>query len=219
MRAQCIPEYYVALVQDMYKRINIRVRSLAGLSNSFEVKVGVHQDSALSPLLFNLVMNYLTKDIKSPLPWSMLYADDIVLAADTAQHLQETLNSWTYGLERFGLRVSRGKTEYLKCPFSGNTIADTIYIGQTPIPSVDKFKYLGSMLTVDANIDADVKHRVSVAWQKWRTLTGVLCDPRMPVKTKGKVYKTAVRPARRYFTDPSAGQSRRRMNNKCTSMK
>lgn len=44
-------------------------------------------------------------------------------------------------------------------------------------------------------MDEDVAHRVNVAWQKWRSVTGVLCDTRMPVRTKGKVYKTAVRPA------------------------
>lgn len=97
--------------------------------------------------------------------------------------------------------MSRSKTEYLKCPFSGNTTPEAICIGSTPIPTVDKFKYLGSMITADANIDADVAHRVNVAWQKWRSLTGVLCDPRMPVKTKGKVYKTAVRPALLYGSE------------------
>ncbi|XP_059048811.1 uncharacterized protein LOC131844043 [Achroia grisella] len=44
----------------------------------------------------------------------------------------------------------------------------------------------------------DVTHRVNVSWQKWRSLTGVLCDPRMPVRTKGKIYRTAVRPAMLY---------------------
>lgn len=69
-----------------------RVRSLAGLSKAFVVKVGGHQGSALSPLLFNL-MDYVTKDIPSPLSWTLLYADDIVLATNTAIYLQELLNT------------------------------------------------------------------------------------------------------------------------------
>ncbi|XP_063623124.1 uncharacterized protein LOC134795222 [Cydia splendana] len=44
----------------------------------------------------------------------------------------------------------------------------------------------------------DVSHRVNVAWLRWRSLSGVLCDRRVPIKTKGKVYKTAVRPAMVY---------------------
>lgn len=35
-------------------------------------------------------------------------------------------------------------------------------------------------------------------WMKWRQLSGVLCDNRMPVRVKGKVYKTAARPALTY---------------------
>ncbi|KAL0881976.1 hypothetical protein ABMA27_001728 [Loxostege sticticalis] len=49
-----------------------------------------------------------------------------------------------------------------------------------------------------ARVDEDVNHRVNTAWLKWRSLSGVLCDTRMPVKTKGKIYKTAVRPAMLY---------------------
>ncbi|XP_063627476.1 uncharacterized protein LOC134798981 [Cydia splendana] len=199
LRAQKVPEYFIYLIQDMYNDVSTRVKTLAGLSNAFEVKVGVHQGSVLSPFLFNLVMDYLTNHIPAPLPWTMLYADDIVLAANTAQHLQVLLNTWTHSLEIHRLRVSRSKTEYLKCPFSGSTSPETICIGSAPIPTVNKFKYLGSMLTADANID--VTHRINLAWQKWRTLTGVLCDPRMPIKTKGKVYKTAVRPVLLYGSE------------------
>ncbi|XP_063533678.1 uncharacterized protein LOC134743977 [Cydia strobilella] len=189
LRTQQVPEYYIELIQDMYNNVSTRVRSLAGVSKAFEVKVGVHQGSVLSPLLFNLVMDYLTRDIPSPLPWTMMYADDIVLAANTANDAQQLLNMWTNALEKYGLRVSRSKTEYLKCPFSGNSTPETICIGTTPIPTVEKFKYLGSIITPDANICADVSHRINVAWQKWRSLTGVLCDPRIPIKVKGKVYK------------------------------
>ncbi|XP_063381902.1 uncharacterized protein LOC134668350 [Cydia fagiglandana] len=138
LRAQNVPEYYVELVQDMYIKVSTRVRSLAGISRAFEVKVGVHQGSVLSPLLFNLVMDYLTRNIPSPLPWTMLYADDIVLTADTATNLQELLNMWTRALEKHGLRVSRSKTEYLKCPFSRTNIPETICIGDAPVPSVER---------------------------------------------------------------------------------
>ncbi|XP_063358836.1 uncharacterized protein LOC134648275 [Cydia amplana] len=54
------------------------------------------------------------------------------------------------------------------------------------------------MLTADGAIESDVTHRVNAGWQRWRALTGVLCDTRMPIKVKGKVYKTAVRPAMMY---------------------
>ena len=41
----------------------------------------------------------------------------------------------------------------------------------------------------------EISQRVSAAWRNWKRCSGVLCDRRMPVKLKGKVYKTVVRPA------------------------
>ncbi|XP_063540276.1 uncharacterized protein LOC134749304 [Cydia strobilella] len=132
----------------------------------------------------------------------MLYADDIVLIDKCANKLNATIQQWKQALEDNGLRISRSKTEYLKCSFSDQPIPSTdIVIEGQPVPKVDQFKYLGSMLTADANIDADVTHRVNAGWLRWRTLTGVLCDSRIPVRLKGRVYKTAVRPALMYGSE------------------
>jgi hypothetical protein len=54
------------------------------------------------------------------------------------------------------------------------------------------------MLQKDEDIDKDLSHRIKVDWLKWRQASGVLCDPRVPLKLKGKFYKTAIRPAMLY---------------------
>ena len=61
------------------------------------------------------------------------------------------------------------------------------------IKSVDGFKYLGSTITVDGSEEREVTRRIQVGWKNWRDVSGKL-GGRMPVKLKGKVYKTAVRP-------------------------
>ena len=48
-----------------------------GNSNSFEVKVARHQGSALSPFLFVMVMEALSREFRVALPWELLYADDL----------------------------------------------------------------------------------------------------------------------------------------------
>ena len=40
----------------------------------------------------------------------------------------------------------------------------------------------------------EITQIVTAAWKNWKRCSGVLCDRRMPVKLKGKVYKTVVRP-------------------------
>ncbi|KAH1221829.1 Craniofacial development protein 2 [Glycine soja] len=53
----------------------------------------------------------------------------------------------------------------------------------------------------DGEIDGDVNHRIQAGWMKWRKASGVLCDAKVPIKLKGKFYRTAVRPAILYGTE------------------
>jgi hypothetical protein len=66
------------------------------------------------------------------------------------------------------------------------------------VPKKDIFRYLGSMLQKDEDIDEDVSHEIKAGWLKWCQASGVLCDPRVPLKRKGKFYKAAIRPAMLY---------------------
>ena len=59
------------------------------------------------------------------------------------------------------------------------------------------FKYLGSSVEETGGMATEITQRVSAAWRNWKRCSGVLCD-RTPVKLKGKVYKTVVRPALLY---------------------
>ncbi|KAH1194138.1 Craniofacial development protein 2 [Glycine max] len=53
----------------------------------------------------------------------------------------------------------------------------------------------------DGEIEGDVNHRIQAGWMKWRKTLGVLCDAKVPIKLKGKFYRTAVRPAILYVTE------------------
>ena len=58
-----------------------------GLSESFEMKVGLHQGSVLSPLLFAAVMDFVSSEARCGLPSELLYADDLVSMAPTIEQL------------------------------------------------------------------------------------------------------------------------------------
>jgi len=55
------------------------VRTVYGNSNGFEVPVGMHQGSALSPLLFMIIIEASLREFRVALPWELLYADDLVV--------------------------------------------------------------------------------------------------------------------------------------------
>jgi hypothetical protein len=82
----------------------------------------------------------------------------------------------------------------MKCDFSATTQeeGDVRLDGQV-IPKKDTFRYLGSMLQKNGDINEDVSHRIKASWLKWCQTSDVLCD-RVPLKLKGKFYRTAIRP-------------------------
>ena len=84
-------------------------------SEGFEVKVGVHQGSVLSPILFNIVMQAIADNFTAGLPWELLYADDLVLLAESRAELEGRLMEWIERLKEKGLRVNIGKTKVMNC--------------------------------------------------------------------------------------------------------
>ena len=63
-------------VMSLYKGCKTAISVDGELSSSFSVKVSVHQGSALSPLLFIMVMDALTEDMRDGSLMELLYVDD-----------------------------------------------------------------------------------------------------------------------------------------------
>ena len=68
MRKSGMAEKYVRFVQDMYKGSETVVRCAVETTESFKVKVGLHQGSTLSPFLFAMIMDRLTDKVKTLSP-------------------------------------------------------------------------------------------------------------------------------------------------------
>nr|GEV85861.1 retrovirus-related Pol polyprotein LINE-1 [Tanacetum cinerariifolium] len=130
--------------------------------------------------------------------------NDIVLIAESAEGLNNKIEKMREALKDNGLRVSREKTEYLRCDFSRYDVAHQevdIRIGDRILQPNESFRYLGSVLHRSRRIDEDVAHRIGVGSMKWRAASRVLCDRRIPLKLKGKFYMVAIRPAMLYGSE------------------
>ena len=97
----------------MYDGSTTAVMCAVGVTEGFEVKVGLHQGSAFSPCLFAMVTDRMTDDIREEAPWTMMFADDIVICSESKEQVEEKLESWIYALEIRGMKVNRIKTEYV----------------------------------------------------------------------------------------------------------
>ncbi|KAK3561697.1 hypothetical protein QTP86_012539 [Hemibagrus guttatus] len=147
MRKSGVAEKYVRVVQDMYERSRTVVRCAVGQTEEFNVEVGLHQGSALSPFLFAIVMDQLSEEVRQESPWTMMFADDIVICSESREQVEENLERWRFVLERRGMKVSRSKTEYM-C-VNGREGSGTVRLQGEEVKKVQEFKYLGS--TVQSN--------------------------------------------------------------------
>ena len=196
MRKSGIVEKYVRLVQDMHEGSGTVVRCAVGTTESFKVKVGLHQGSALNPFLFAVIMDRLTDEVRREPPWTMLFADDIVICEETRKEVERRLESWRYALDRREMKVSRSKTKYLY--INGGNEDETVKMENTKVPKIKKFKYLGSTVQESGSCEREVKKRVQAEWNGWTKVSGVICNRSLPARVKGKVYSTVVRPTMVY---------------------
>ena len=69
LRSVGVEEWAIRIIQGMYANACSRVRVNESYSSSFQVGVGVHQGSVLSPLLFILVLEALSREFRNGVPW------------------------------------------------------------------------------------------------------------------------------------------------------
>ena len=89
MRKKGLLGVMVRAVMSLYSGAKTRVWVGSAYSKKFEVKVGVHQRSVLSPLLFAIVVDVITENVKRGVVNELLYADDLVLMSVTMVDLKE----------------------------------------------------------------------------------------------------------------------------------
>ena len=110
------------------------------------------------------------------------------MCATTSEEVEEDMETWRVAFERHGLNISSTKTEYL--PIPANDTETTVKIGDAELPIVTSFKYIGSLVTIEGGSQADVSNMIKIVRMKWKEVSGVMCDRKMPVELKDKVLKT-----------------------------
>ena len=104
------------MVQGMYANARSHVHVGEGYREEFEVKVGVHQGSVLSPLLFIImlealgsvlspllfviVLDPLSREFRCGVPREDLYADDLVIIAESLEECVRKLLTWKGAMEK-----------------------------------------------------------------------------------------------------------------------
>jgi hypothetical protein len=189
----------IRLLENLYKTTKsaVRVGTRGEVSNWFETLVGVLQGCALSPLLFNVMLEVVmaladVDDIGTSghRISNLRFADDIALLADGHSELKQQINQLHTTSLRFGLRISTSKTE-VQC-ISRRPQKLSISIGATQLNQVEQFTYLGGVISDDARCELDIKRRINLAVGVSSSLSTVWESRDISTKTKVRVYEALV---------------------------
>ena len=114
LRKKGVMECYVKAVMEIYKEVLSRVNVEGEDSREFEVRVGIHQGSVLSPFIFAVVMDVVTEEVAKE-GRALMYADDLVLICETKEEARQRFVAWRNALESKGLKVNISKTKVMRC--------------------------------------------------------------------------------------------------------
>jgi hypothetical protein len=198
-----VPNKLVEVLQLLYSNQSTVVSAYKTNAAPFEPKSGVWQGGVVSPLIFNIVMDEILREAEETqlggvsLPYnsgdhlfgSLEYADDIVIIENDPVTLQLRLDSLSTAASRFGLRFAPHKCAVLPL----NCVPPHITIYDNPIPSVDQFKYLGSIFNSDASSQQDILHRIALASSTFQGMCRIWENKRITLRVKGNIYNSCVR--------------------------
>ena len=140
----------------------------------------------------------------------MLFADDAAVVAHTQEGLQSLMDCFSQACKDFGLTISLKKTNVLR---QDTETPPVIAIDDYELDAVCQFTYLGSPITDNLSLDAEINKRIGNAASTLARLTArVRTSPMQYVKTKMAVYNACVISTLLYGSETwttYAGQERR----------
>ena len=130
------PQKLVRMVRMWYETVRAKVRVNDVESEWFETKVRVKQGDTLSPLLFNIFINGIVERVNSKGAGArigdenvaiLLFADDMVLMAESEEELKELIAGVEEYCKEWHLEVNVDKTKVMVTSKEGDGSAKVIY--------------------------------------------------------------------------------------------
>ena len=192
------------ILRSLYSNLESSVLVEGEASQFSTLEQGVRQGCPLSPALFNCYINDLVKRLKekgygvgvgNKDLTALLYADDIVVMADSAQKLQELINEVDSFCSKWWLQLNTDKSKVMvveSVPSNPNSGEPLSFRGQA-LENVTESKYVGVTITGKLLWDrhiSTVKLKGLEALDRQRRL---FAQRLLPMKIKRLVYTAMVR--------------------------
>ena len=195
------PQKFVTIIQQMYEDATCQVIHDGKLTEPFTVQTGVRQGCLLSPTIFLMVVDWImrqsTAGQRTGIQWTFTkqledldFADDISLLSQRQQDAQEKLCRVAEEAGKTGLQINTGKTEVMRV---NNKQQDPLQLHQESMKEVEKFVYLGSVVSKDGGSDEDIKSRINKARHAFNTLRTIWKTTALSLRNKIRIFNTNVK--------------------------
>jgi hypothetical protein len=213
------------IIKNLYKNIQAQVLVGDAKTKSVRMLQGVRQGCPLSPILFNFFVNELARMLEKTgvgvkycdeIISSLLYADDVVLMADTKEELQVLIDtvdqfcrSWhmDINLKKCEVMVMQPQRGYSFCSPKDRkegpcgpacSMAQHWSCRGTKLKVVDKYKYLGIWFTYNLDWTEHINVTLAKADGKTANLRKLFSNKKVPARAKTLVWLSYVRPTLEY---------------------
>ena len=210
-----VPNKLLRAIKSVYKNAMGIVRANGVESEFFPFKIGLKQGDSLSPLLFILLIDDITKECNNKcrsqrlkvghlnlIPiyvQALTYADDIVILADSEEKLQTTLNVWSNELKRRKLHLNQKKSKVMHFTKDKEQRKPKIVVDGEELEVVQQFTYLGTVFQANGKITEEIKNRISKASNIYYQLNKtVIGKPEVGKEAKLQIYKSIYQPTLLY---------------------
>ena len=196
---------YVRTLADCYKNCSTTVQ-LFHRPLSIPIGKGVRQGDTISPKLFTAALQWIMKSLE----WdergirvdgrflsNLRFADDIVLFSKSTTEAETMLKELNEVGRRFGLRINRKKTQFMKNAYSEG---EGIQLEGSPIAETSSYVYLGRSMNMENDLEEELNRRSRAAWAAFGPLkeaTDHLTNPEL----RAHLFDATVLPALCYAAE------------------
>ena len=152
----------VKLIKDMYDKTSQIIKMNGKVTKPLRTYKGVRQGCILSPRLFNIFLRDLPEifdkkckpvKIGNSDVSCLMFADDIVLLSESQEGLQNCLKELEVYTRDWDMTVNKKKTKIMIVQNNGKKITNNFTYGGLTLETVDKYKYLGTIVSRTGNFN------------------------------------------------------------------